>query len=156
MRHAAIAECYLAAPKPAPIAAAPVVHIPPRVDRPAPAPRPLRASNTTGWKPPVPPTRRGANDQTSPKPKLPLVAEPTGTDIKRLARGTEAPPAIDAAAKPPRLTLVSTQPRPLPPPVDDDNTHVDLVKVKAAAPRNDDDSRSPTPSPSLPRLSARR
>lgn len=133
----------------------------------------MRASNTTGWKPPVPPTRRQAdeparthvNDQTSPRPKLPLVAEATGTDVRRIARGTESPAALAETPPPvkpsqssPRLTLVSAEPRPLPSPPIDDDTHVDLVKVKASAkPSTEGNTPTPTPTPSpLPRLSARR
>jgi hypothetical protein len=181
------------APAPAPVAAKPAaVHIPPKADpvptrqpaaaapssspaprahRPSEQPRPMRASNT-GWKPPVPPTRTSVgdstgrthvNDQTSPRPKLPLVAETTGTDVRRIARGTESPTAVvekpAPAAKPapssPRLTLVSAEPRPLPPPAIDDDTHVDLVKVKAAS-KPTAEGNTPTPTPSLPRLSARR
>jgi hypothetical protein len=86
-------------PQPVAAAAKPAaVHIPPKADplpapvreRPSMAPRPVRASNTTGWKPPTPPSRRSAdeklhaNDQTSPKPKLPLTAEPTKTETRAL------------------------------------------------------------------------
>lgn len=139
------------APRPSdPVSArpAPAVHIPPRIDR-ADRPAPPMRANASGWKPPVPPTRRG-DTATNVNAVAPSFVAGATSRAGRMARGTG--PVDDTSpgvALPPRLSVVSAaasvEPRPLPLPVLDEDTNVDLKPAKYRD----------TPA-ALPRLSARR